>query len=172
MNPPLSKDVLCQVWLKSAKRFLKRRLLNIDYVFSLIGNYFPFKMGVALHLNKLDSPSSKNDLCKFGWNLPSCSEEEDFKNSLLYFRYFTIIPPLKRVYPFIWNTLNSLQPKMLCVKFGRNWLSGSREFGSVFSLLCSYSPLEKRVAFSLNKLKFPLPKDAFCKVWVVLEKHF
>ena len=42
----------------------------------------------------------------------------------MYFHYFVIISPSKRVEPFIWTNLNPLHPRMLCAKFGWNWLSG------------------------------------------------
>ena len=45
----------------------------------------------------------------------------------MYFRYFVIISPWKRAGSFIWTNLNPIHPRMLCVKFGWNWLSGSGE---------------------------------------------
>ena len=45
----------------------------------------------------------------------------------MYFCYFAIISPWKWACPFIWINLNPLYPRMLCVKFGWKWLSGSRE---------------------------------------------
>ena len=50
-----------------------------------------------------------------------------FLISSMYFRYFVIISPWKRAKPFIWTKLNHLHSKMLCAKFGWNWLSGSGE---------------------------------------------
>ena len=37
-----------------------------------------------------------------------------------------------------------------------------------FSLLCFYLPLENGVILHLNKLGFPLPRDAMCQVWLKL----
>ena len=45
----------------------------------------------------------------------------------MYFHYLVIISPWKRRGPFIWKNLNPLHPRMLCAKFGWNWLSGSGE---------------------------------------------
>ena len=45
----------------------------------------------------------------------------------MYFRYFVIISPWKRVGPFIWRNINLLHQRMLCAKFGWNWPSGSGE---------------------------------------------
>ena len=53
------------------------------------------------------------------------SEEEDFLVSSLYFKYFVIISPWKRAWPFIWINLNHFHLRMLCYKFGWNWPSGS-----------------------------------------------
>ena len=45
----------------------------------------------------------------------------------MYFRYFVIISPWKRAWPFIWTKLNPLHSRMHCVKFGQKWVSGSGE---------------------------------------------
>ena len=67
-------------------------------------------------------------LCaKFGWNWLSGSGEEDFWMSSMYFHYFIIISPWRRVGPFIWTNFNPLHPGILCAKFGWNWPSGSGE---------------------------------------------
>ena len=48
-----------------------------------------------------------------------------FKISSMYFCYFVIISPWKRVGSFIWTNLNPLIPRMLCTKFCWNWSCGS-----------------------------------------------
>ena len=40
--------------------------------------YLPFGKGVALHLNKPESPSPNDALCQVWFKWPSCSGEEDF----------------------------------------------------------------------------------------------
>ena len=97
----------------------------------------------------------------------------------MYFRYFVIISPWKRVGPFIWTNLNPLYPRMFCAKFGWNWPSGSGEedffnFINVFSLFHNYMylPLEEGGALHLNKFESPLPKDALCQVWLKLAQWF
>ena len=82
---------------------------------------------LVLHLKKLESLSSKDACAKIDWNWLSGSGEEDFFISSMYFRYFVIISPWKRVVPFVWTNLNPLHPRMLFAKFGWNWLSGSGE---------------------------------------------
>ena len=57
LDSPSPKDALCQVWLKLAQWFWKRRFLNKLKAFSLFRNYLPLEMGMALHLNKFESPS-------------------------------------------------------------------------------------------------------------------
>ena len=60
----LPKDALCQVWLKLAKWFWRRRFFNFVNVFSLFCNYLPLEKDGALHLNKLVSPLTKDALCQ------------------------------------------------------------------------------------------------------------
>ena len=88
-----------------------------------------------------------------------------------------IISPWKRAGPFIWTNLNPLHPRMLCAKFGWNWLSGFGEedfliLSMYFSLFPNYLPLEKGWALHLNKLKSPSPTDALCQVWLKLAQWF
>ena len=59
---PSPKDALCQVWLKLAKWFWRRRFLNFVNVFSLFGNYLSLEKGGALYLNNLESPSPEDAL--------------------------------------------------------------------------------------------------------------
>ena len=59
---PTFKNTLCQICLKLAQWFLRKRLLNFVNVFSLFRHYIPLEKGVALRLNK--SPSHKDVLCQ------------------------------------------------------------------------------------------------------------
>ena len=59
----LPQDALCQVWLKLAQRFWRRRFFNFVNVFSLFGKYLPLEKDRALHLNKLESLSPEDALC-------------------------------------------------------------------------------------------------------------
>ena len=63
---PSHKDALCQVWLKLAQWFWRRRFFKLNFVnvFSLFRNYLPLENGGALHLNKLEFPSPKDVLCQ------------------------------------------------------------------------------------------------------------
>jgi hypothetical protein len=61
---PPKEDDLYQVWLKLAQWFWWRRFLNDLTLFSYLCNDPPFKEDLALHLNKLEFPSSKDNLYK------------------------------------------------------------------------------------------------------------
>ena len=81
------------------------------------------------------NPLHPEMLCaNFGWNWLSGSGEEIFLISSMNFRYFVIISPWKRAWPFIWRNYNPHYPRMLCAKFGWNWRSGSGEDENVKSL--------------------------------------
>ena len=61
LESPLLKDALYQVWLKLAQWIWRRRFFSFVNVFSLFRNHLPLEKGVALHLNKSESPSPKDD---------------------------------------------------------------------------------------------------------------
>ena len=86
----------------------------------------------------------------------------------MYFRYFVIVFPWKRVWPFIWSNLNPLHPRT------PQWFLTGRflNFVNVFSLFRNYLPLEKGVAIHLYKLEFPSTKDVLCQVWLKLAQWF
>ena len=115
--------------------------------------YLPLEKERAFHLNKLKSPSPKDDLCKVGWKWPSYSEE-NFKNVLINFAIVLLSPLGKRRCP----SLNNIQPGILCAKFGWKWPSDSEEdfqFVNVLSHFRNYFPLEKGVTLHLNKIESP-----------------
>ena len=61
---PLSKADLCRMWLKLAHWFWRRRFLKFVNIFSLFHKYLPLEKDGALHLNKVEFPSLKDDLCQ------------------------------------------------------------------------------------------------------------
>ena len=109
LDSPSSKDALCQVWLKIAQWFW-RRFLNFVNVFLLFHNYMylPLEKDVALHLNKLDSPSPQGS---FVSSLVEIGTVVLKKKLSMYFSYFILNSPWKRVWPFIWTNLNPLHPR-------------------------------------------------------------
>ena len=86
----------------------------------------PLKRTWPFIWTNLNSPYSRMISIKFDWNWPAGSGE-DFKKISVYFYYFAIISPCRRVLPFIWTNLNPLPPRMICGKFGWNWPSSSGE---------------------------------------------
>ena len=85
----------------------------------------------------------------------------------MYFCYFVITSPCKRVWPFIKTNFSPLHQRMLCAKFGWYWSSGSCEENLIFNvsvLFHNYLPLKKGMTLYLNKLKSLSPKDALCQV--------
>jgi hypothetical protein len=58
--PP--KDDLCQVWLKLAQWFWRRRFLYDPTPFLHFCDYLPFEEDLALYLNNLESPLPKDEL--------------------------------------------------------------------------------------------------------------
>ena len=58
----ITKDSLGQVWLILVQRFWGRRPLNFVNVFSLFHHYLHLEKGVAFYLNKVESPSPRDDL--------------------------------------------------------------------------------------------------------------
>ena len=116
---PPPKDDLCQVWLKLAWWFW-RKFLNIFNIILNFHFYLLLEKDVALHLNKLESPSSKDAL------------GQDWMKSAQWF--------LRRRLLNIFNII-------------------------LYFCYMYYLPLEKGVAFNLNKHESPPSKDALCKVW-------
>ena len=60
------KNAFSQVWLKLDQLFWRRRFLKVVNLFLSFPNYMylPFGKGVALHVNKLESPSPGDTLCQ------------------------------------------------------------------------------------------------------------
>ena len=84
----------------------------------------------------------------------------------MYFHYILIISPWKRAGPFIWTNLNPLHPRMLCVKFGWNWLCGSGEEDFLISSMYFHyfviiSPWKRAGPFIWTNLN-PLYPRMFC----------
>ena len=94
--------------------------------FWLFRNYLPRKKVGPFIWTSLNPLYPRMHCAKFGWNWPSGSEE-DFKISSMYFCYFVIFYPWKRVGPFTRIKLSPHHPRILCAKFGLNWPSDSVE---------------------------------------------
>ena len=61
---PSPKDLLCQLWLKLAHWFWRRRFLKFVNEFSQFQNSLPLEKFGALHLKKLETPLPNDTLCQ------------------------------------------------------------------------------------------------------------
>ena len=84
------KDALCQVWLKLAQWFWRRRFFEFRQCILTISLfiYHPLQKGGALHLNKLESHTPKDALCQVWLKLALWFWRRFFEFRRLYFHYF------------------------------------------------------------------------------------
>ena len=99
LESPSPRDTLCHVWLKLALWFWRRRFLKVGFLL-LFSNYLPFGKDMALHLNKLESPLSRDALCQVWLKMAQCFYRGRFLKVFIY-SYFPIISDLGRAWPFI-----------------------------------------------------------------------
>jgi hypothetical protein len=118
LESPLPMNDLCQVWLKLALWFWRRRFLNDPTPFLHFCNYLPFEDDLALYLSNLNLLHPRIICTNFDWIWPADSGEKDFKKFLVYFYSFAIISPWRRTFRFIWTNLNPLHLRMICAKSG------------------------------------------------------
>ena len=115
LESPSPRDTLCQVWLKLAQWFWRRRFFNFVNVFSLYRNYLPLEKDGALHLNKLESPSSKDSLCQVWLKLPQWLWRRRFFNFVNVFSLFRNYLPVEKGEALRLNKLESPLPNdVLC----------------------------------------------------------
>ena len=123
--------------------------------------------GGALHLNKFESPSTKDALCQSSVALEK--KILNFVNVCLLIRNY--LPLEISVFLFL-NKFKFPSPKdALCqvyIKLGQwFWRRRFLNFVNVFSLYFKNClPLEKDRVLHLNRLESPSPKDALCQVWL------
>ena len=109
------KDALCQVWLKLAQWFWRRRFFNFVNEFLLFRNYLPLKKDGALHLNKTESPSPKIALCQVWLKFAEWFWRRRFLNVVNVFSLFCNYLPLEKVGALHLNKIESPSPKdVLC----------------------------------------------------------
>ena len=90
------KYALCQVWLKSAQWFCRRRFLNFVKVFSLFCNYLPLEKSRVLYLNKIEFPSNKDALCQVYLKFAQWFWIRGFLNFINVFSLFRNYFPLEK----------------------------------------------------------------------------
>ena len=82
--------------MKLANWFRRRRLfLNFIDVLSPFRYYLPLEKGMAVHLNKLESPSANNALWHVWLKLALWFRDEAFESLKMSFLYFIISPLVK-----------------------------------------------------------------------------
>ena len=139
----------------------KKIFLNFVNVFSLFRYYLPLEKGGALHLNKLESPSSKDDLSQVWLKLVQWIWRGRFLNFLhivLLFRYYL---PLEKGVGLHLKKLESSSPKdALCQVWLKlaEWFLKRKffKFVNVFSLFHIISPWTRVWPFiwrNLNSLR-------------------
>ena len=101
---------------------------------------------------------------KFGWNYPSCSGEDDYSNSSMYFCNFVFISPWKRMGPSFEETWNPLHPRYFCAKV---WVKLAQLFWRWFfkfiNVILQFSSQGKEWVLNLKKLSIPSLKDDLCQ---------
>jgi hypothetical protein len=107
---PSPKDDLRQVWLKFDQWFW-RRLLNDPTQFLHFCDYLPFEEDLALHLNKLELPSPKDNLYQVWLKLACWFWRRFFFFNFSVFLLFRYYLPLEKGYPLHLKKLEPPSPK-------------------------------------------------------------
>ena len=95
-----------------------RRFFNYVNIFSLFRNYLPLGKGRALHLNKLESPSSKYALCQLWLKLAQFLRKRRFLNFVNVFSLFRNYLPFEKGRAIHLNKFESPSPKDALCEFG------------------------------------------------------
>ena len=93
LESPSPKNALCQVCMKFAQWFWRRRFFNSVNIFSLFRYYLPLEKGKALHMNKFEFSSPKDALCQFWLKLAKWFWRRrvfNFINVFSLFRNYTV----------------------------------------------------------------------------------
>ena len=123
-----------------------------------------FQNWMVLICKNLNSFYQRMLCAKLGWNWLNGSGEEDFKISSMYFCYFIIFFPWKRVGYFIWLHLNPNHSKMIFVKFGWNLPCVQEKkifIGKICQWICPYFvifPWKRNGPFIWNNLNSLHPR--------------
>ena len=131
----------------------------------------------AFHLNKLKSLLPKDALCQVWLKLVQWFWRRRCLNFVNVFSLFCNYLPLEKAKALHLNKLESPSPKDA---FCRVWLKlvlwfwrrRFLNFVNLFLLFLNYLRLEKAEVLHLNKLEFPLHKDALRQVWLKLVQWF
>ena len=83
--------------------FLEKKIFWFGQCIFTISYLSPFEKGGAHHLNKLESPSTKDALCQVWLKMVQCFWRRRFLNFINVFSEFRNYLPWKRAGSFIWN---------------------------------------------------------------------
>ena len=112
LESPSPKEALCQVWLKLAQWFWRRRFFfYFVNVFSVFRNYLSLEKGGVLHLNKLELPSPKDAICQVWLKLAQWFWSKRFLNLVNVVSLFHNYLPLEKGGALYLNKLESPLPK-------------------------------------------------------------
>jgi hypothetical protein len=98
--------------------FWRRRFLNDPTPFWHFCDYLPFEEDLAFYLNKLEFPSSKDNVYQVWLNLASWFWRRRFLKLFNVFLLFLYYLPLEKGYPILWTNFNPLYQRMICAKTG------------------------------------------------------
>ena len=105
------KEALCEVWLKLARWFWKRRFLNSVNIFSQFRNYLPLDKGGILHFYKVEFSSPKKALCQVWLKLDQLFCRRFLISSMFFFFIFHYYLHLEKGRVLHLNKLESSSPK-------------------------------------------------------------
>ena len=170
LNTPSFNDALCQVWLKLAKCFWRRRFLNCINIFSIFRNYLPLDKTKALHLTNLISHQPRMRCIILIEIALVVQERTFFKIHPGIFSLFRNFLPLEKVRGLHLNKPESASRNDLlcqvCLKLTQWSWRRFLNFINVFWLFRNYLPMEKGEALHLFRLESHLLTDALCQVWL------
>ena len=104
---------------------LESKIFKFRQCILTISNYLPLEKGWAFHLNKLESPATKDALCQIWLKLAQWFWRIRFLNFVNVFSLFRNYPPLEKGRALHLNKLESPSPKdALC----QDWLKLAQWF--------------------------------------------
>ena len=157
---------------------LKREFLNIFNIILQFRFYLPFERGLALHLNKFESPLPKNDLCQNLVEICPVVLKKKIFNNFQYNFTFSLLSPLgkgrgpsfEQIWiPFIQGcfvpSLVEIGPVVLEKRIFLFWLMYFR----YFVIICPWKRAGPFIWINLNPL---YPRMLFAKFWLKLAQWF
>ena len=114
IKSPSSKDTLCQVQV--TVHVCLKLTMWFNLYFHYLVNISHWKKDVVLHLNKFQSRLPWDVLSQIWLKLIQSLWRKRFLNVVNVFFLILLFSMLL----FIWTNLNSLDPRMICAKFGWN----------------------------------------------------